>query len=100
FTLTGLGQVALITGSNMSGKSTFLRTVGVNMVLAYASSVVAAQAMSLPYMRLYTAIRVTDSLGEGISYFYAEVKRLKVLLDALREPDAPPLFFLIDEIFR
>lgn len=100
FTLIGLGQVALITGSNMSGKSTFLRTVGVNMVLAYAGSVVTAQSLSLPYCRLYTAVRINDSLAEGISYFYAEVRRLKALLDALRQPDALPLFFLIDEIFR
>lgn len=100
FTIVGLGQVALVTGSNMSGKSTFLRTVGVNMVLAYAGGVVAAESLSLAYFRLFTTIRINDSLAEGISYFYAEVRRLKALLVALRQPDALPLFFLIDEIFR
>jgi hypothetical protein len=100
FTLNPLGEVALVTGSNMSGKSTFLRTVGVNMVLAYAGSVVVAQSLSLAYFRLFTTLRINDSLAEGISYFYAEVRRLKALLDALRQPDALPLFFLIDEIFR
>lgn len=100
FALDAPGEVALITGSNMSGKSTFLRTVGINMVLAYAGGVVAADALSLSYFRLFTTIKISDSLAEGISYFYAEVRRLKALLDALREPDARPLFFLIDEIFR
>lgn len=100
FTLDELGEVALVTGSNMSGKSTFLRTVGINMVLAYAGGVVAAQSLSLSYFRLFTALRINDSLAEGISFFYAEVRRLKSLLDALHQTDALPLFFLIDEIFR
>jgi DNA mismatch repair ATPase MutS len=85
----------------MSGKSIFLRTVGVNLCLAYAGGPVdAAELRTLPF-RLYTCIRIRDSLGEGISYFYAEVKRLKGLLDALRLV-APglPLLYLVDEIFR
>ncbi len=100
FGLDAPGEVALITGSNMSGKSTFLRTIGVNMALAYAGGVVAAETFSLSYSRLFTAIKISDSLAENVSYFYAEVRRLKALLDALRQPDARPLFFLIDEIFR
>lgn len=94
------GEIAIITGSNMSGKSSFLRTVGVNLRLAYAGGPVNAQALDVPLFRLFTAIRVTDSVTDGISYFYAEVKRLKALLAALEEGTSPPLFFLIDEIFR
>jgi DNA mismatch repair ATPase MutS len=74
------------------------------MQLAWAGSVVAAERLSLIPFRLFTCIRVTDSVTDGISYFYAEVRRLKALLDALDgQVDASerlPLFFLIDEIFR
>ncbi len=94
------GEVALITGSNMSGKSSFLRAVGVNMVLAYAGSVVLAESLRISPYRPFTCIRVSDSLADGFSYFYAEVRRLKALLDALESTDSYPLFFLIDEIFR
>ncbi len=94
------GQLAMITGSNMSGKSTFLRTVGVNQCLAYAGGPVNAQAFRSVPLRIFTCIRVTDSLADGISYFYAEVKRLKALLVALERDDPYPLLFLIDEIFR
>ncbi len=94
------GEIAIITGSNMSGKSSFLRTVGVNLRLAYAGGPVDAAALDVPLFRLFTAIHVTDSVTDGISYFYAEVKRLKALLEALEQTDGPPLFFLIDEIFR
>lgn len=101
FTLDGPGEVVIVTGSNMSGKSSFLRTVGVNMVLAYAGSVVTASHLELGLFRPYTCIKVSDSVVDGISYFYAEVKRLKALLAALRVNDEQePLFFLIDEIFR
>jgi hypothetical protein len=99
FSMGSLGQVTLITGSNMAGKSTFIRTVGVNLCLAYAGGPVSAASWrSLPF-RLYTCIRISDSLGDGFSYFYAEVKRLKGLLDALQGSDLP-LLYLIDEIFR
>jgi hypothetical protein len=100
FSLAGLGTVAIITGSNMSGKSTFLRTLGVNLCLAQAGGPVCAGSWSSPWMRLSCCIRIDDSLDDGISYFYAEVKRLKHLLDAARERANPPVFFLIDEIFR
>ncbi|MCC7210093.1 MAG: hypothetical protein IT323_22510 [Anaerolineae bacterium] len=94
------GQIMLITGSNMSGKSSFLRALGVNVALACAGSAVCAESLRLGPFRLYTSIRVSDSVTEGFSYFYAEVRRLRGLLDALRVDDALPLFFLIDEIFR
>ncbi len=99
FSLPAVGELALITGSNMSGKSTFLRAIGVNLALAYAGGPVTATALETRPFRLFTSIRVTDSVTDGISYFYAEVKRLKALLDALRAPGLP-LCFLIDEIFR
>ena len=100
FAINRTGEIALITGSNMSGKSTFLRTIGANMILAHAGGVVAAETLHLSPFRLFTCIRVTDSLADGFSYFYAEVRRLKALLDALDAPHPYPLFFLIDEIFR
>jgi DNA mismatch repair ATPase MutS len=70
------------------------------MALAYAGGVVNAATLTVSPFRLFTSIRVTDSVVDGISYFYAEVKRLRALLDALDEPEAAPLLCLIDEIFR
>ncbi|WP_162909654.1 MutS family DNA mismatch repair protein [Aggregatilinea lenta] len=100
FTLSAPGDLALITGSNMAGKSTFLRTLGLNLCLAYAGGpVIAASLRTVPF-RLYTCIRITDSVTDGISYFYAEVKCLRGLLDALDADHAYPVFYLIDEIFR
>jgi hypothetical protein len=100
FAFSHIGEVALITGSNMSGKSSFLRTLGINLVLAYAGGPVDAAALDTRLFRLYSCMRVTDSLAEGYSYFYAEVRRLRALLSALEADDPRPLFFLIDEIFR
>lgn len=100
FSLSRLGEVAIVTGSNMSGKSTFLRTVGVNLCLAQAGGVVNATSLSTNLVRLFTCIQVSDSLSDGISYFYAEVRRLKALLQAIQEESTYPLFFLIDEIYR
>ncbi|MBN1681365.1 MAG: hypothetical protein JW966_13875 [Anaerolineae bacterium] len=100
FTLPHSGDLAMITGSNMSGKSTFLRTIGVNLCLAYAGGPVNAASLITAPVRLFTCIRVTDSVTDGISYFYAEVKRLKALLSALEAENALPVLFLIDEIFR
>lgn len=100
YKLAALGEVHIITGSNMAGKSSFLRTIGVNLCLASAGGPVDAAALETDLFRLFTAISVSDSVTDGISYFYAEVKRLKALLLALQADDAMPLFFLIDEIFR
>ncbi len=100
FTLSNTGEIAVITGSNMSGKSTFLRTLGINLALAYSGSVVVARQFQAAPLRIFTCIHLSDSLTDGISYFYAEVRRLKVLLDALETDNPYPLFFLIDEIFR
>ena len=100
FHINGLGDIVIVSGSNMSGKSTFLRTLGVNLVLAFAGGPVNATDLQTLAYRLYTSINVADSLTDGISYFYAEVKRLKSLMDAYQEEDHLPLFFLIDEIYR
>ncbi|NWJ47590.1 MAG: hypothetical protein HXX08_17175 [Chloroflexi bacterium] len=93
-------QLALITGSNMAGKSSFLRAVGVNLSLAYAGAPVNAANFTTSLFRLYSCIRVSDSVTDGFSYFYAEVRRLKSLLESARAASAQPLFYLIDEIFR
>ena len=95
-----LGDIFLITGSNMAGKSTFLRTLGINLCLAYAGGPVVAQRLQTQFFRLYTSIQVADSLTNGFSFFYAEVRRLQAMLAALQQETAVPLFFLIDEIFR
>jgi MutS-like protein len=98
--LRGEGHMLLVTGSNMSGKSTYLRTVGINLCLAQAGGPVCATTFSWSWLRLYCCIRVTDALDEGLSYFYAEVKRLKVILDAVQTSTSRPVLFLIDEIYR
>ena len=100
FAMSAPGEIDIITGSNMSGKSTFLRTLGLNLCLAYAGAPVNADLFHTPLFRLFTCIRISDSVTEGYSYFYAEVKRLKALLDELDSPSPLPLFFLIDEIFK
>jgi hypothetical protein len=92
--------IYLITGSNMAGKSSFLRTIGVNLVLAYAGGPVVAQTFSASWLRFFATIRVADSLTDGFSFFYAEVRRLSQLLTALEDEGERPLLFLIDEIFR
>lgn len=98
--LETLGTVVLVTGSNMSGKSTFLRTLGINLCLAQAGAPVCADLFEWTWVRLATCIRVDDSLEAGLSFFYAEVKRLKSLLDVTADRSSPPVIFLIDEIFK
>jgi hypothetical protein len=100
FSMPRLGQVALITGSNMAGKSVFLKTVGLNLALAYAGGPVCALRLETQLFRIFTCLEVADSVVDGISYFYAEVQRLKALLAALEEDHPLPVMFCIDEIFR
>lgn len=100
FELNDQSRIVILTGSNMAGKSTFLRTVGLNLCLAYAGAPVIAASLRLSPFRLFTCIKVSDSVQDGLSYFYAEVKRLKLLLSAAETEDDLPLLFLIDEIFR
>ncbi|MGH7206161.1 MAG: MutS family DNA mismatch repair protein [Nitrospiraceae bacterium] len=98
--LWSVGRILIITGSNMSGKSTFLRTLGINTCLAQAGAPVCAASFEWTWVRISCCIRVDDSLEAGLSFFYAEVKRLKRLLDEARDRSAPPVLFLIDEIFK
>lgn len=93
-------RIVILTGSNMAGKSTFLRTIGVNLCLAYAGAPVNADHLETSLFRLFTCIKVSDSVQDGLSYFYAEVKRLQALLAATKADDPLPVLFLIDEIFR
>lgn len=90
----------LLTGSNMAGKSTFLRTIGINLVMAYSGAPVNAESLNTNFYRLFSSININDSLGDGLSHFYAEVKRLRQLLDELNKNDETPLFFFVDEIYK
>jgi ABC-type multidrug transport system fused ATPase/permease subunit len=95
------GSFALITGSNMSGKSTLLRSIGLNVVLAQAGGCVCARRFRLPECDLQTSIRVQDSLERGLSYFMAALARLKGVVDAAEhERPGRTLLFLLDEILQ
>ena len=91
-------RILIISGSNMSGKTTFLRTVGINLVLASAGSMVCAKQMTYSLMKIITSMRIADDLNEGISTFYAELKRIKQIIDTAQKNTN--MIFLIDEIFR
>jgi hypothetical protein len=91
-------KVDIITGSNMAGKSTFLRTLGINTVLALAGAPVCADAMKVSVMTIISYMRIKDSLNESTSTFKAELDRLELLLHAVEHGDK--VFFLIDEMLR
>lgn len=91
-------EIALITGSNMAGKSTFLRTVGLNAVLAYAGGVCCGSEFRLPIYKLITYMRIKDSLNESTSTFKAELDRMKFILETVAADTNS--FFLIDEMLR
>lgn len=92
------GHLKLITGSNMAGKSTFMRTVGLNIVLAQIGAPVCAKRMTLPPLKVYTSMRTEDALHESTSSFYAELKRLKFIIEAVENGEN--IFFLLDEILK
>jgi DNA mismatch repair ATPase MutS len=94
--ISGRTRVLLVSGSNMSGKSTLLRTVGINTVLAMAGAPVCAKRLRLTPLQVGATIRINDSLHDGSSRFYAEITRLKQLF----EPAALPLLFLLDELLQ
>ena len=97
------GSFLLVTGSNMSGKSTLLRAIGTNAVLAGAGGPVCAEALSLPPFELWTSVRVQDSLERGVSFFLAELQRLKLVADAARRArrqGTAPVLYLLDEILQ
>ncbi len=98
FFVEGTGKTVVVTGSNMSGKSTFLRTLGINAVLALAGAPVCAAACRISVFQVFTAMRTQDSLEESVSSFYAELKRLRQLIDLL--PEGQPVFYLLDEILK
>lgn len=98
-TLGGPGSVLLLSGSNMSGKSTFLRSVGIAVVLAQAGAPVPALALTMGTMTLVTSIRVTDSLARGTSHFYAELERIRHTLDAAKA-SGDKLLYLLDEMLH
>lgn len=91
-------KILLITGSNMSGKSTLLRTVGVNLVLAYVGTAVCAKEFYCKPMYVYTCMRISDNLEKNISSFYGEILRIKKLMEGVKT--GKPIFFLLDEIFK
>lgn len=92
------GGATIITGSNMSGKTTFLRTLGVNLILAFSGAPVCADSMSADYMKIFTSMRVTDDVSNGISTFYAEILRIKTMVEYKK--NGMPMLCLIDEIFK
>ncbi|MDQ3043601.1 MAG: DNA mismatch repair protein MutS [Chloroflexota bacterium] len=99
------GTFLLVTGSNMSGKSTLLRALGVNIVLAGAGAPVCATECRLPPVELWTSVHIEDSLARGVSLFLAELQRLKRIVDAARSAEAkgvlgPPVFYLLDELLQ
>jgi hypothetical protein len=94
--ISGATRVMLVSGSNMSGKSTLLRTIGINTVLAMAGAPVRAGSLKLTALQIGASIRINDSLHEGSSRFYAEITRLRQLF----EPNSLPLLFLLDELLQ
>jgi len=98
FSTKGLSQLNLITGSNMAGKSTFLRSIGINMVLAMMGAPVCAKQLTLSPMKVMSSMRITDNLEESTSTFYAELKKLKEIIEAVNRKEK--VFLLLDEILR
>lgn len=96
--INGNDKIMLITGSNMAGKSTYLRSVGVNIVLAMAGAPVCASSFILSPVQLLSSMRITDNLEENTSTFYAELKKLKTILEKVNNRE--PVFILLDEILR
>ena len=91
-------KLVLLTGSNMSGKTTFMRTLGINAVLLNLGLRPFADRMTLGPLQLFTSMRNTDNLGESVSSFYAELSRIRTLLQRLEQEE--PIFFLLDEILK
>lgn len=90
--------IMLITGSNMSGKSTFLRTVAISLILSYVGAPVCAGRFTCSVLKVYACMRTSDDLGQNVSSFYAELLRVKMIVDAVGRGER--VFFLLDEIFK
>ncbi len=97
-TLTARPAFMVVTGANMAGKSTYLRTIGINFVLASIGAPVCAESLCFTPAPLFTSLRTSDSLKDSESYFFAELKRLKQIIDRLKAGE--PLFILLDEILK
>jgi ABC-type multidrug transport system fused ATPase/permease subunit len=98
FNLQSSDNIVMITGSNMAGKSTFLRTVGANLVLALMGAPCCATSGEVTVMQLFSSMRTQDNLEEGVSSFYAELKKIEQLLKLIQS--GQPVFFLLDEMFK
>lgn len=98
FVLDKSGSICIITGANMAGKSTFLRTVAANYILGMIGAPVCSDEMEFTPLRLFTSMRTTDSMSHRESYFYAELKRLKILKEKLEE--STQFLFILDEILK
>ena len=96
--IEGPGRGMLVTGSNMSGKSTWLRSMGLAAVLAQAGAPVCARKLRMTPLSVRTSMRISDSLEQGVSHFYAELEKLKSVVDAADRGE--PVFFLLDEVLH
>ena len=98
FSIRSLHQIAIVTGANMAGKSTFLRTMGVNLILAQSGNVVCSRYFAFQPMTLFTSMRTTDSLSKDTSYFHAELLRLQQLVNIAQQEDK--VFIILDEMLK
>ncbi len=98
FRSNGYGEIAMVTGSNMGGKSTFLRSVGINVVLALAGAPCCAKSGQITNLKLFTSMRTQDNLMRGISSFYAELNRIEKMLKLIENNENT--YFLLDEVFK
>ena len=98
FSIRYLHQIAIVTGANMAGKSTFLRTIGVNLILAQSGNVVCSRYFAFQPMTLFTSMRTTDSLSKDTSYFHAELLRLQQLVNIAQQEDK--VFIILDEMLK
>lgn len=98
FSIASLHQLFIVTGANMAGKSTFLRTIGINLVLAQSGNVVFSSHFSFQPMALFTSMRTTDNLAKNTSYFHAELLRLKLLTETAKKEKRT--FIILDEMLK
>ena len=98
FSIRSLHQIAIVTGANMAGKSTFLRTIGVNLISAQSGNVVCSRYFAFQPMTLFTSMRTTDSLSKDTSYFHAELLRLQQLVNIAQQEDK--VFIILDEMLK
>ena len=98
FSICSLHQIAIVTGANMAGKSTFLRTIGVNLILAQSGNVVCSRYFAFQPMTLFTSMRTNDSLSKDTSYFHAELLRLQQLVNIAQQEDK--VFIILDEMLK